>query len=206
MIEILMALLLVAVLAAIGIGSLNKIGSSGGISSTVRALSSQISLGRSNAVAKNRFVAVLLPEAKISATGILNETTNEFISTIDRAKIFKQSRLCFVVAENDKFKFVKWVDNSRWVKWSNGVLVYASDNFNEVINIDNTIGKTSTAIVFANTGALTHGNIAHIQLFRARYNATTYKLIYSTTEKANNGWEISINPFTGRASYEKKHK
>ncbi len=205
LIEILMVLMLIAILSALGIGALNSLNSSGGISGTVRTLSAQISLGRSNAVSKNRFVAVLLPEAQISATGINNDTTNNFVSDLDRAKIFKQSRLCFVVADNDRFKFVKWVDNSRWIKWSKGILVYASDNFSQVTNVDNVTNKTSTAIVFANTGALTHSNIAHVQVFRARYNPKTYKLIYSTKERADSGWEISINPFTGRVSYEKKH-
>ena len=198
-IEILVVLMMVGILAAIGIGALNGLKAGGGVSSTVRTLNSQISLGRSYAVSKNRYVAVLLPDAKVIADGIYNDKTNGFLAT----EVFRQSRLCFVVYKDGKYKFNRWVDDASWVKWPVGVIVCANANFNQVINIEG--GKTSAAIIFANTGALTHSNIVKIQLFRAKFNAQKNRLIYSSKERKNTGWELSVNPFTGRTSCEKRH-
>lgn len=203
MIEILVVLMMVGILAAIGIGALNGLKSSGGISGTVRTLSSQISLGRSYAVSRNRYVAVLLPDALITADGISNDKTSGFLST----EVFRQSRLCFVTyQENGSYTFDSWIGDVGWVKWPVGVIVCANSNFSQVINIDGDGAKTSSAIIFANSGALTHSNIVKVQLFRAKFDAEKNKLMYSSKERKDTGWELSINPFTGRTSYEKRHK
>ena len=202
MIEILVVLMMVSILAAIGIGALNGLKAGGGLSNTVRTLSSQISLGRSYAVSKNRYVAVLLPDAKVTADGIYNDITSGFLGT----EVFRQSRLCYVIYKDGKYKSNRWVEDSSWVKWPVGVLVCASSNFSQVINVGGDGAKTSTAIIFSNSGALTHSNIVKIQLFRAKFDAKKNELIYSSKERKDTGWEISINPFTGRTSYEKRHK
>lgn len=206
MIEILVVMMIIGILMGIGVGALNNMKGASGISGTVRNLGAQLSLGRSQAVGHNRFVAVLLPDAQVTADGITNNTTSGFVSAADRAKLFTQSRLCYVVVDGNVFKFDRWVDDSSWVKWSNGIMVYASENFSQVIKIDNIPGKNSTAVVFAHTGALTHSNIVKIQVFRAIYDSKKAKLIYSTKERKDSGWEVRVNPFTGGTSYAKKHK
>jgi prepilin-type N-terminal cleavage/methylation domain-containing protein len=205
MIEILVVLMLVGILAALGIGALNSVKSGGGVSGTVRMLSSQLSLGRSYAVSRNYFVAVLLPDDQVTDEGINNDKTTGFNGT-DGNRLFRQSRLCYVNVEDGKYKFSSWIGDSSWVKWSEGVLVCASSNYNQVVDIDHVSGKNSAAVVFANSGALTHSNIPRIQVFRARYDFAKNKLIYTTKERKDTGWEISINPFTGRTSYDKKHE
>ncbi|MCF6175043.1 MAG: hypothetical protein L3J71_04710 [Victivallaceae bacterium] len=206
MIEILVVLLMVGILAAIGIGALNSVKSGGGVSGTVRMLSSQLALGRSYAVSRNYFVAILLPDATITDEGIYNDKTAGFGSAVDSGRLFRQSRLCYVTVDEGRYKFSRWVGDSSWVKWSKGVLVCASNNYNQVIDIDHVSGKTSAAVIFANSGALTHSSISRIQVFRAQYDVAKNKLIYTTKERKDTGWEISINPFTGRTSYDKKHK
>jgi prepilin-type N-terminal cleavage/methylation domain-containing protein len=204
MIEILVVLMIIGILLVLGIGALNSLSGSGGLSGTVRALSSQLSLGRSQAVTKNQFVAVLLPDTTVPSDGILNDKTNGFTSPEDSVRLFSQSRLCKVTVDEDgKFWFDNWVEDSGWVKWSKGIIVCASENFSQVLNVDRVIGKNSTAIIFANSGTLTHGNIAKIQVFRAKYDRAKGKLIYSTKERKDSGWAVTINPFTGRTAYDK---
>ena len=205
LIELMMVLVIVGILLGVGIGALNFTVRSGGMSGTLQNLSSQLSMARSKAVAMNRFVAVLLPDAKLPAAGITNDETSGFDTAEDRARLFTQSRICYVKLDNGKFKFVRWIENNPWVKWRKGVLVCASDNYDQVLDVNSENGKNSTAIVFTNSGTLTHDGITKIQLFRAIYHPDTSRLEYTTKAKIGHGWLVTVNPFTGRVNYGKLH-
>jgi prepilin-type N-terminal cleavage/methylation domain-containing protein len=206
LIELLLVIGIMAILMAVGATGLRNISGGAGITGTVRNLSSQLSLARSYAASRNRFVAVLLPDGP--AVGLDNkakdgnDATSGFTSDADKIKLFHQSRLCFVsYTSPGVYKFDSWIDDNSWVKWDAGIAVFAKDKFVQVKNIS---GKDSTAIVFANSGALISDEEPDLRVLRARYNPDKNIFMYSVEgEKEDSSWKLTINPFTGRTSFEK---
>jgi prepilin-type N-terminal cleavage/methylation domain-containing protein len=204
LIELLLVLAVMGILMGVGVSGLSKLRTGAGVTGTVRNLSSQLSLARSYAVSQNRFVALLLPDKNIA--GVPSSKTSGFTSSDeDKLKLFHKSRLCFVsYFSAGIYKFDSWIDDNSWIKWDAGIAVFAETNTVQVININGVSGKKSTAIVFANSGALISDDEPKLKVFRANYNFDKNSFIYSAKgEDEDSGWELTINPFTGRTSYEK---
>lgn len=207
LIELLVVLLIMGILMAVGASGLRSLTGSAGVTGTVRNLSSQLSLARSYAASRNRFIAVLLPDSNITGKITTSKTNNFTSNDTDKAKLFQQSRLCFVTyAAAGQYKFDSWVDDSRWTKWDPGIAVFIDQHAVQVTDVNGTGSKNSTAIVFANSGALISDDFPEIQVLRAnfKYKSSGSQLIYSVKgEGVDESWKLTINPFTGGTSYEK---
>jgi prepilin-type N-terminal cleavage/methylation domain-containing protein len=204
LIELLLVIGIMGILLAVGASGLRNLTGGAGVTGTVRNLSSQLSLARSYAASRNRFVAVLLPDANIS--GVPSSKTAGFTSSdTDKAKLFHKSRLCFVsYVSSGVYLFDSWIDDNSWVKWDAGIAVFAHTNNVEVTDVDGTSGKDSTAIVFANSGALISDDEPELRVLRANYNFEKNMFLYSVEgEDVDSSWKLNINPFTGRTSFEK---
>ncbi len=218
LIELLLVIGIMGILLAVGASGLRNLTGGAGVTGTVRNLSSQLSLARSYAASRNRFVAVLLPDATIGAI-IPNNTTAEFNTDADKDKPFHKSRLCFVSSTTTlgEYNFDSWIDDNSWIKWDAGIAVFVKDGgardasnnkiFAQVIDINGTTApnsQKSTAIIFANSGALISDDEPELQVLRATYKPDDGIFAYSVEgEGVDHSWKVTINPFTGRTSFEK---
>ncbi len=211
LIEILMVLLIAGILLAVSMAGLGRMLGRQGASGAVRTLSAQMALARSYAVVKNSYVALLLPDD--------NTTYSSFNANNLSSYCYTKSRICLVSSIDtspipplpSKAAFVGWIDGNEWQILPNGVCAQmdtiqpASAPF-QVTGVDGIAALNSTAIVFNSNGAVAGGNNINISLFMGKYvtpgpNAGT--LVLTNKSGKNNDWNITVNPFTGRATYEK---
>ena len=218
MVEILVVLTVVGILLGISTAGINGMLKRQGASGAVRSISSKISLARSYATVKNAYVALLLPNDNPTPPGdpsVGKYNTGFSINDSLKHFLYAQNRLCLVtpsVINTGDYTFDSWIDGNEWDNLPSGTCAYISANPVRVDSLTINAGgtdytsRTSSAIVFKPNGMLANGSSVLIKVFMARYILTVSggNLVYETKSGQNKAWEISINPFTGKASYEKK--
>lgn len=211
-VELLVVILVVGILLSVSVAGLNGMLKRQGASGAVRSISSKLSLCRSYAAVKNSYVALLLPNDNPAPPGNPSTGTYNTGFTTDslRQFLYTKSRICLVVPSVTtvgEYTFDSWIDSNDWDDLPLGTCAYISSHPVRVNNITITTPVTSSAIVFKPNGMLSDGSNVVIKAFMARYittNPVGKELVYETKSGENNAWEISVNPFTGKASYEKK--
>ncbi len=217
MVEILVVLAIVGILMGIALGGINGMLKRQGASGAVRNISSKLSLARSYAVMKNSYVALLVPcnrqalptsAAEATKIGLLEPPATNFDYTSPGLKnYFTQTRLCVVTPNTAvtpvTYTFCSWIDGNEWDSLPSGTSVYIYESPQQVTGAD---GANFSAVVFSSNGVLVGSNPAKLKAFMASYVSSNVGILQLVFEgKRVNGWKISINPFTGRASYEKEN-
>jgi len=213
-VELLVVILVVGILLGISTAGINGMLKRQGASGAVRSISSKLALCRSYATVKNSYVALLLPNDNPTPPG--NPSVGKYntgFTTNDSLKqfLYTKNRICLVVPSVNNtgdYTFDSWIDGNEWEDLPSGTCAYISVHPVRVDTLTvNTIpSMTSSAVVFKPNGMLADSSSVVIKAFMARYVITASGgiLAYETKSGENNAWEISINPFTGKASYEKK--
>ena len=208
LIEILMVLLIAGILLAVSMAGLGRMLGRQGASGAVRTLSAQLALARSYAVVKNSYVALLLPDD--------NTTYSSFNANNLSSYCYTKSRLCLVTnfdstTTPSSAKFAGWIDGNEWQTMPSGVCsqfdtVPPSSAPFQVTGIDGNAALSSTAIVFTTNGTVAGGNNIGMSIFMGKYvtpGPNAGNLVLTNKSGKNNDWNITVNPFTGRATYEK---
>jgi len=209
LIEILMVLLIAGILLAVSMAGLGRMLGRQGASGAVRTLSAQMALARSYAVVKNSYVALLLPDD--------NTTYSSFNANNLSSYCYTKSRIC-LVTNFDKStnpataQFAGWIDGNEWQNMPDEVCAQFDTNppssapF-QVTGIDGNANLSSTAIVFSTNGTVAGGNNINMSVFMAKYitpSSTAGSLSFMNKYGKGNDWNITVNPFTGRATYAKQ--
>lgn len=208
-IEILLVLLIAGILMTIALGGLGRMFGRQGASGAVRSLSAQLALARSYAVVKNTYVALLLPDD--------NDTYSSFKTQSLSSYCYSKARICLVTNVDAAptpatAKFAGWVDGNEWQNLPLGVCaqfdtVPPSSAPFKVTGIDGNTALSSTAIVYTSSGTVAGGNNINLSVFMGKYvtpGPQAGSLSYTNKSGKSSDWNITINPFTGRASYEKQ--
>lgn len=122
LVEILMVIGLMAILMGIGTAGFNAITTKRGVNGGVSIVSSQINLARSVAVAKNSYIALLLPAPDVDT----NPESSSNSNSKHKDRFLRSMRLCYVKRTTDipasykvnfshDFEFVSWVEDHYWV-------------------------------------------------------------------------------------------
>lgn len=213
-IEILMVLLIAGILLAVSIRGLTGLTKGQGAAGAVRTISSKLSMARSYAVVKNRYVAILMPNDNTltpSPDFTANYITDNF-TAVDALKnyFYTQMRLCYVNYDvsdpnNKKYVFDDWIDGSEWYELPDGTCAYIIANPIKVLNItiDGTPNLNAPAVIFRPSGLLAGSSEVTLKVFMATYNPLANALVYQRKSGAGLGWDITINQFSGRVSYAK---
>ncbi len=187
----------------------------------VRNLSSAISMARSYAVAKNRKVALIIPDNDIGPSGNIFTSANKSkfydggsgFPNGDKKYWFSSYGICYL-DNNDKF--VEWATPDQLRKLPNGVSVYIKLGADEIkaasrniIFTDKDTGKPlgidkASGLIFRPSGCLQGTGNKQVNALPARfeYNSDPSKRMFIYIGKSKHYWRVIINPFTGRASYE----
>lgn len=218
LVEILVVIALMAILMGIGSAGLNGITTKRGVRGGVSMISSQVSLARSVAVAKNHYVALLLPAPDA-------EQNPENSTSKLKEKFFKSMRLCYVTSD---FVFLNWVDDHYWVdlpskvcanfvngadkadtsnpqeKYEVAIIRDVPDDPDNINSKDNCFG-----IVFHPSGSLVGGGKVLVQVYpgltKPNGSLEMLGLGDSAWRKQDKGnlkyrrWCLDINRFTGRS-------
>ena len=209
LIEVLMVLLIAGILLGVSLAGLSRMLGRQGASGAVRSLSAQMALARSYAVVKNSYVALLLPDD--------NGTYSSFNANNLSSYCYTKSRICLVTnfdstATPSAAKFAWWIDGNEWQNLPSGVCaqfdtVLPSSAPFQVTGIDGNAALNSTAIVFTTNGTVAGGNNINISVFMGKYvtpGPNAGNLVFTNKSGKTSDWNITVNPFTGRASYEKQ--
>ena len=207
-VEILVVLVIAGILLSVSMAGLTRMMGRQGASGAVRTLSSQLALARSYAVVKNTYVALLLPDD--------NAAYSSFLAAGLSSYCYSKSRICLVdnlaKTATPTADFVGWIDGNEWQNLPDGACaqfdtVPPSSAPFQVKGVDGNAALNSTAIVFSPNGTVAYGNNISISVFMGKYitpSTTTGSLKLTNKSGKSNDWNITINPITGRASYEKQ--
>lgn len=180
-VEILVVIALMAILMGIGTSGINTVMAKRGLKGAVSVMSSQVNLARSVAVARNLYVALLLPEPFSGKTANNNNFKPFFCNRM---------RLCLVKPSTlpGEFDFVGWIEEYDWIQLPTKTCAHpineedyatlGSDRLSYLVDLikdvpvfsDNT-KVDSTGIVFAPSGRLASYNDVMIQIYTALPNA-----------------------------------
>jgi type II secretory pathway pseudopilin PulG len=220
-IELLVVLVIAGLLTGVTITGIKGALARQGAAGAVRTLSSKISLARSFAVSRNRYVALLLPD-DTGLNGDLNGASkhNDPIETgntnnFSNDYFFTQTRLCYVNKDTSVspsvYNFDRWVDGYEWQKLPSKTIAFIvseadspeDSNSTPVKEIDGDTNKQSSAIIFNPSGALINASDVIIRVYRAAYipATSTKNFVWQGKETPGGGWKIGINGFTGRTSF-----
>ncbi|MFA6104552.1 MAG: GspH/FimT family pseudopilin [Victivallaceae bacterium] len=208
-VEILVVLVIAGILLSVSMAGLTRMMGRQGASGAVRTLSSQLALTRSYAVVKNTYVALLLPDDNAAYSSFKTQGFSSYC--------YSKARICLVsnfdsTVTPSTAKFAGWLDGNEWQNLADGACaqfdtVPPSSAPFQVTGVDGNVNLNSTAIVFTPAGAVAGGNNVNISVFMGKYvtpSSTEGSLSYTNKSQKNNDWNITVNPFTGRASYEKQ--
>ena len=214
LIEILVVLLIAGILISISVRGLTALTQGEGMNGAVRTISSKLSLARSYAVVKNRYIAMLMPNDNTltpSPAFTANYITDNF-TAVDALKnyFYTQMRLCYVNYDtsdpsNKKYVFDDWIDGEDWYKLPEGACAYINANPIKVLNItiDGTSNLNAPAVIFRPSGLPAGSDEVTLKVFMATYNPIANALVYQRKSGAGLGWDITINQFSGRVDYVK---
>jgi Tfp pilus assembly protein FimT len=218
-IELLMVVLVAGILLGVSMAGFSRMLGRQGASGAVRSLSSQIALARSYAVVKNAYVAVLLPDETDTdhAAGSPVPAYSTFKTQGLSSYCYSKARICLVTNFDSTVtpstaKFAGWIDGNEWQDMPDGACaqidtVPPSSAPFQVTGVDGNAALNSTAIVFTTNGTVAGGNNIGMSIFMGKYivvSPTAGSLKLTNKSGKNNDWNITVNPFTGRASYEKQ--
>ena len=211
-IELLVVLVIAGLLTGVTITGIKGALARQGATGAVRTLSSKISLARSFAVSRNKYVALLLPDddnlnGDLTGSPIANNT-----SGFDNEYLFTQTRLCYVTKDTSgNYNFDRWVDGYEWQKLPSKTVALITtststpedSNCEQVLSVDSDATKKSSAIIFCPSGALVNASDVIIRVYRAAFipATSTTNFIWQGKETAEGGWKIGVNGFTGRTSF-----
>lgn len=207
-VELLVVVVIVGILLSVSMSGINRMLGRQGAIGAVRTLSSQLALARSYAVVKNAYVAILLPDAAMY--------TDKFDTTPAlQSYLYTKTRVCLVKDFNITATppitpiatFDSWIDGNEWQTLPSGTCasIDTTIGVGQVTDIafDGNTGLKSSAIIFKPSGTLGGGYSSTISVFTGKY-VPLRGLIYATKAGQRLGWDLTINPYTGRTSYEKQ--
>ncbi len=221
MVEIIVVLAITLILFGLGGKAINAVIAKRGVNGATSVVSSQISLARSISVARNRHVALLLPDPSDYTTQDNNSFKNLFCTNM---------RMCYVrSSEKDpnKFEFDSWIDEYDWVELPSSTcanFIEGDDKAStgspkpkynamciEKIPFDDKTVK-SAGMVFAPSGrlAISTANGVMAQIFRAAKDKDGVPILSGYGDSCdwknqNRGsfgkqrWCITIKKYTGRS-------
>lgn len=187
MVEMLAVIGLMAIVMAIGSAAINAIITKRGVNGGVSMVGAQVNLARSVAVAKNHYIALLLPAPDYNRNPESSSNTNTRL----KDRFLTSMRLCYVKRSTDflgsghhdinystGFVFSDWVEDHYWVDLPSKVCANIVDRYDEadpsrtrydVINISRVPAGSSTsncyAVIFNPSGSLVSGRNALIQVY-----------------------------------------
>ena len=197
LVEILVVIAIIGILLSISIPAFEKITKGNRVNNAAASIGTALSLARSQAISMRQRVAVILPTT--TTAGVKNK---------------RSIRLAYVNSANN---FTAWLPGSKWLELPEGTLFAEADNatqwqavgFTSLSNISNVNLDGSliplTGIVFTPYGSV---DITSPQVFimvtDGVVNSVSGVITYTSYDgsKPLNTMEITINKFTGRASYE----
>jgi hypothetical protein len=168
-----------------------------------------MSLARSFAVSRNRYVAMVMPDHITALSNRPSSGLTESFPSDYKAYLYSKTRLCYVTADTSasptKYVFDSWIEGYEWQNLPTKTAAYISAGAYKVYDTEIGSSKLDIAgIVYKPSGVLVGASTAVIKVFRAYYNPDNEQIIWQGQETKDKGWNIEINSFTGRASYEKK--
>ncbi|WET07727.1 GspH/FimT family pseudopilin [Lentisphaerota bacterium ZTH] len=219
MVEILVVLAIAAILLGSSMAAFNTVIKRQRTTGAVRNLSSAIAMARSYAVAKNRCVALVIPDTKDnlpSYGSAINSksgcTPASFNAFFYENYLFSCYGVCYVKKNGGTYDFDGWVAGDDLVKLPTGVSAFIKTGAQTVENVifrhkaalaDVTI-KESAGLIFRPSGCLEGTGEKEISVLPAKFhfNNVANKCVFIFIGKSKNYWNVIINSFTGRASYE----
>ena len=118
LIELLVVIALAALLMGIGLPALSNLTSGRLPEQGASQIAALLDLARVTAVSDNQYVALVFPVAGEEKSGVKNE---DFCNTVCRiAIVYKKS--------DNEYPFVKWVADSKWEHFPEGVIFNAGSN------------------------------------------------------------------------------
>ncbi|MDD5728562.1 MAG: hypothetical protein PHV59_08370 [Victivallales bacterium] len=220
-VELLVVLAVVGILTGITVSGIQGALGRQGAAAAVRTLGNKISLTRSFAVSRNRYVALLLPDstslnsrldgASASHNPIASGNTGGF----DDSYLFTKTRLCYVTKDTsvspNVYNFDRWVEGYEWQELPSKTVAFIvsesttpeDSNSASVLKIDADSSKKSSAVIFKPAGALVDARDVIIRVYRAAFlpEVTSSNFIWQGKETPSQGWKIGINGFTGRTKF-----
>ena len=112
LIELLVVIALAALLMGIGLPALSSLTTGRLPEQAASQVAAQLDLARVTAVSNNQYVALVFPVSGESNTGAPD---NYFNSVFRMAVVYKN--------DSDKYEFVKWVPDSKWEHFPEGVVL-----------------------------------------------------------------------------------
>lgn len=209
-VELLVVIMIMAILFGAASGSFSKMFISQGVIGAVRNVSSKLNLARSYAVSRNRYVALLIPDKAAPGSGLTSGLPTDYENYL-----YSKTRLCYVKATTTAgvFNFDGWVEGMEWEDFPAQTTAYLANSSGFTAYKVKTVPLTTSAsptfdcasVVFKPAGVLYNCTDAKIKVMLAFYDTNASALKFQKQEDENKGWDISINGYTGRGSYEKKH-
>ncbi len=206
LVELLVVLAIVGVLLGIGMPAFQKIAVGNKVDTTARNLGGVLSLARSQAIVKNCYMAVLIPDEKYPDSNFQNTSY-----------ACKKFRICKVEYDSSSsttpYKFKSWYKGAGWKEAEVGTAVYIADPQNssssdcvKTVEIDSTNYTAVNAIIFKPYGGVALNDF-EIKVVQGEYSsgasansdADNHKIVLTNTD---NSKTIKVNMFTGKISYE----
>lgn len=212
LIELLTVILIMGILMSIGLPAFNKMMYAQGVNGAARQVGGIIKMSQAYAIGNNRHVAVIFPGDEAS------------ISSLDDKYKFRSYRPCIVRYDSDSdiCTFIEWVPGTQWRFLPTGTLIFydgasplgLTSTANETLS--NSSGKTINSVNFSDIGGSSAVNVEKTMSFIFKPSGATFGFTdiatilcqgtfssgTQTRTNINNKMEITINPYTGRMSYD----
>jgi prepilin-type N-terminal cleavage/methylation domain-containing protein len=207
LIEMLVVLVIIALLLGGSMAAINGITKRRQLVAGVRSLSKALSMAQSYAISRCTYVAFLLPDGGVSGHEPDPSGSKSTINKNDLS-LYRSYGVCFVSYDSStgKYTFYDWVPGEKWHTIPEGTSAYVKEGAEivESVKKDGSAIGNSTAIIFRATGNLVGDTEVKVSALPARFVPDMSPPALVFQNKTEKGWIITINPFTGRAKYEKE--
>lgn len=222
LLEMIVVLVIAAILTIIAAPAFLKIATASGVKVAAKALGSQVNLTRQHALARRRYVALILPGPRESACGI------------DPRYYYTCYRQAYVTRSGSTYTFSAWVERTNWQFLPKGVSIMEADGdigINQIgstgvftrLPADNAYSKVNAvdfrdlggndsvdgvrAVIFSPAGKL-KGDSRFISVGEALKTGSTWTIKnpvpagdVPTNESCANQLTLEINRYTGGIRY-----
>jgi prepilin-type N-terminal cleavage/methylation domain-containing protein len=209
LVELLVVIVIMGILMSIGLPVFNQMMYAQGVNGAARQTGGIIKMSQAYAIGNNRHVAVIFPGNEAS------------VSSLDDKYKFKSYRPCIVRYDSSASTctFVEWVPGTQWRFLPQGTLIlYDSTPLSLTSSAKATVknGKAINSVDFSDIGGSSSVNVDNTMAFVFKPSGSSFGFSdvetilcqgsyangVQTRTNVDNKMEITVNPYTGRMSYD----